>query len=57
MTSIMMSIIEYIYRNEGATPDPRFHFHKVVALDFSVFEDAFDVLAVCSLAVLSDKTC
>lgn len=46
---------ECIYWNKGATPDPGFHVDKVVALDLSVFENAFDVLALCTLTVLSVK--
>lgn len=44
------------HRDERADPDPRFNLHKVVAIDLNVFEDAFDVLAFCTLAVLEDKT-
>lgn len=41
-----------VHRDESARPDPRFNLYKVVALDLNVFEDAFDVLAFCGLAVL-----
>lgn len=46
----------YVYRNKRAAPDPCFNFDKVVALNFSVFEDTCDILAICTLAVLSVKT-
>lgn len=51
-TLILKFIIEYIYRYECAAPDPRFYFHKEVALRFDVFKDAFDMLAFCTLTVL-----
>lgn len=46
---------ECIYWNKGPTPDPGFHVDKVVALDLDVFENAFDVLALGTLTVLSVK--
>lgn len=52
-TSITKLIVEYFYLKKCATPDPRFNLHNVVALIFSVFEDALDILAFCALAVLS----
>lgn len=52
---MMKFIIENVYRNKCATPDSGFDFHKVVAVNFSVFEDAFQILACCTFAVLSVK--
>lgn len=50
------SRVKSAHRDERADPDPGFNLHKIVALDLNVFEDAFDVLAFCTLAVLEDKT-
>lgn len=52
-TSNISLIIKYIYRNKCASPDSCFNFHKVVALNFNVFQDAFDILAFCTRTVLS----
>lgn len=52
----MLSRAKSAHREERADPDPRFNLHKVVAIDLDVFEDAFDVLAFRTLAVLEDKT-
>lgn len=43
------------HRDEGAAPDPRFNLYKVVAVDFNVFEDAFEERAFCILTVLEVK--
>lgn len=50
------SPVNSVHRDERADPDPCFNLYKVVALDLYVFEDACDVLAFCTLAVLEDKT-
>lgn len=50
--SILNSISEYIYRNKRPTPDPRFNFHQVVALNFSVFKDALYVFTFCTFTIL-----
>lgn len=49
------SPLKGVHRDEGAAPDPRFNLYEVVAVDFNVFEDAFEVLAFCILTVLEVK--
>lgn len=46
------SPLKGVHRDEGAAPDPCFNFYKIVAVDFNVFEDAFEELALCILTVL-----